>query len=256
MIGASARFIWRPGLAFLLLAGSPAVAGTAPQALNDEGNDEVLWDQTQSPSGSGASDQDFEPTFDSHDSEGADDLEVPQGEDWLVTAMTTIGTQSTGLNEVALVPSSVSISFYPDDGGTPSATPICEHLDQTSFVGSTSITTTLDIPCNLPAGKYWVSHQVRQDLIPFGRHFWSGSSDQLLNGAVWRNPLDGLGTGCTDWQRLADCGVAIGSADFLFQLVGGRAFLGSALGWPGLAALVIALLAAGIAILRRRLRAP
>ena len=71
-------------------------------------------------------------------------------------------------------------------------------------------------PVLAASGHYWVSLQVTKQNGQWG---WLGRSQVSNNGAVWRNPPDGLATGCSDWTKLTSC--YNGSApDLLFGLTG------------------------------------
>lgn len=211
----------------------------------------VLYDQTGSPSGNGAPDQDFEAAFDAYDSEGADDFDVTFPDGWTVDGVGVIGTQSLGGT-----PTAINIFFYDDAAGLPGAAPICSYPGQTNFAGNDSITTTLDTPCLLPAGTYWVSHQVTQAFGTSGQHFWSGQALAATSGSpgVWRNPNNGFGTGCTSWTAQSTCGVGGGVADdWMFQILGVEGGAGvPTVPFAGLLILMAVLLGVGLVVLVRR----
>jgi hypothetical protein len=195
-------------------SGITAQAGIGGQI--PEGTLDLLYDQTDSASGNGAPDQDFEAAFNVYDNEGADDFVVPAGENWLVDRIVTVGTQSTGGT-----PTSVDVWFYADDAGYPADSPTCTYLDQATATPA-SLDVTLPAPCSLAAGKWWLAVQVNQNFGGGnGQHFWSNRTVATNDGGVWRNPGDGFGTGCVDWERQTTCGVGGGTnPDFLFQIHG------------------------------------
>lgn len=208
----------------------------------------ILYDQTDFASGNGYPDQDFEAAFDAYDCEAADDFEVTFPTGWDVNEVAVVGTNQLG------PPVDITIRFYPDNGGLPDAAPICDYPDLTSFVGSGSITTTLPAPCSLAPGFYWVSHQVQQDFLTAGQHFWSNRTVVSNSPGVWRNPGNGFATGCTDWAPAGTvCGVGGGFNDALFQIIGVEGASGvPAMPWAGLAALLAILLGISYVMLRRR----
>ena len=211
----------------------------------------VLYDQTDSASGNGAPDQNFEPAFDAYDSEGADDFEITWPNGWDVEFIDIVGTQSAGG-----APTAVSVNIYPDDAGSPGAVAQCSYPSTTSFTGNTSIQVDLVAAggaCTLPPGTWWVAFQVDQTFGGGGgQHFWSNRSATSGNQGVWRNPLDGFGTGCTDWMPQAGCGVGGASDDWLFAISGiGRTEPVPTIPVAGLALMLAALLLVSLIAMRR-----
>lgn len=190
------------------------VSGTLPTT---SGTAIVLYDQTDSASGNGAPDQDFEAANDLYDAEGADDFIVPGGEQWSIQVVSTVGTQSSGGSAA-----SVDITFYADNAGAPGA-PVsgCDYPGLIPAESNGSFSITLPSACVLPPGTYWMGQQTRQDFATDGQHFWSNRTVQSNNPSHWRNPGDGFASGCTDWTPQTTCGVGGGTnPDFLFGLSG------------------------------------
>jgi hypothetical protein len=81
---------------------------------------------------------------------------------------------------------------------------------------------TIDLPNPLfvSQGTYWVSVQARQDFSPNGQWFWHNRTVQSNAGAVWQNPADGYGTGCTSWNRKNACMPNQVWPDQVFQIIG------------------------------------
>jgi hypothetical protein len=69
-------------------------------------------------------------------------------------------------------------------------------------------------------GTYWVSVQARQEFKPSGQWFWHNRTVQSNAGAVWQNPGDGYGTGCTSWNRKNACMPDQVWPDQVFQIIG------------------------------------
>lgn len=177
----------------------------------------VLYDQTDLASGAGVFDQEVEASYSAYDSEGADDFIVTFPATWDVQTIVTPG-ESTAHH----APQFVSITFYEDSGGLPGAKacefPMISGSDVTFVDGDFVL--ALAGGCDLAAGHWWVSQQVRADIFDsnYFTHFWSTRKEQNHHEGIWRNPNNGLGTGCTDWTPLTLCG---GTApDLLFQLRG------------------------------------
>lgn len=191
-------------------------AGTAaqPSFPAPAGGSVILYDQTDSAAGNGAPAQNFEAAYDAYDSEGADDFVVPAG-GWTIDQVNLVTTVGTPLATTA------SVTFYADAGGVPSGTPSCSYPSAPANVAAGGTTITLPTTCALGAGTYWVAAIVNVDFATNGQLFWSNRSVQSNSLAVWRNPGDGFGSGCTTFTAMTTCGVGGGTnPDFLFQIVG------------------------------------
>lgn len=188
--------------------------GDLPDTL---GGSITLWDQTDLASGNGAPDQDFEAVYDVYDAEGADDFVVPAGLEWTIEEVGTVGIQAAGGTAT-----SVDITFYEDAGGLPGAAiAACTYPGVTPVETAGSFEITLPVPCVLGEGTYWLGQQTNQDVLSNDQHFWSNRTAANGNNAAWRNPGDGFGSGCTDWDAMTTCGVGGGTnPDFLFALSG------------------------------------
>ncbi|MCC6504935.1 MAG: hypothetical protein IT475_05760 [Aquimonas sp.] len=213
-----------------LVIATPASAATlqrsAPEATQTAiipaptGAAVVLYDQTNNPAANGAPDQDFETSFDSYDAEGADDFVVTDNSGWTITQVNTVGTTGTPGG------ASVDLTIYSDDvvpveGFNVPGTPVCTYsgIIPTDTAGSFQI--GLPTACVVGPGTYWVAIQTNQAFASNGQHFWSNRSTQSNSPAVWRNPGDGFGSGCTNWTPMLTCATIGGNQpDFLFQIVG------------------------------------
>ncbi len=223
-----------------------------------EGGAIVLYDQTDMASGNGAPDQDFEAGYDQYDSEASDDFDVTFPTGWTIEQINTIGT--TGTPGAA----TVRVEMYEDNGGTPlGGAVVCSFPGITPTVDNLG-SFQLDLPggCALPSGLHWVAIQTSQNFAANGQHFWSNRTVDTNAPGHWRNPGDGFGSGCIDWQPAGtNCAVGGGFNDFLFNLVGTEGGEEEppvppteipTLGQFGILALLLSLLGAGIFRLRRR----
>jgi len=231
-----------------------AYTGGGPSFSAPTGGDIVLWDQTGQYGYWAFPDQDFEAAFDTYDAEGADDFLVTFPNGWDINQINILGFYSPGPGPAQ----ATSVAVYPDAGGTPAAAPICDYPllgTFTDYGGAFLI--PLPTPCSVGPGTYWVSHSARQDVVPFGQHFWVTSTSGNLNDAVWRNPGNGFGTGCTDWDSILTCfpdeDPPLVASDWIFQIVGQeRAEPVPAINRVGLALLLAALMAGSFLVFRRR----
>lgn len=194
------------------------VGGTAP---TNHGGGTVLYSQLDNPAGNGVPDQDFEASFDAYDSFAADDFVVPGSAvtGWTITSIQTVGT--TGTPGAATV--DVTIRQNSVGGGDPDlpGAAVCTYVDVVPVDTLGSFDITLPTPCILGPGTYWVELQTGQNFGSNGQHFWSNRSTQTGSEAVWRNPGDGFGSGCTTFAPQTSCNVGGGvSPDLLFQISG------------------------------------
>ena len=175
----------------------------------------TLYDQNNNASGTNSTSQDFETALDAFDNEAADDFVVPPGTFWQITQAFIPGTYNGGAGPAP----AVNLTFFADSGGVPGST-VCSYPLQTPGDSAGSFTFTLATPCALGPGTYWIDAQVRMDNSPLGQWFWNTRNVQSNGGAVWRNPGNGFGSGCTAWSSFATCLPSNGGPDFLFSLSG------------------------------------
>lgn len=188
---------------------SPALSPT----FNVPFGSTVLYDRVGNDSGNGAPVQNFSSSYDAYDSEGADDFVVPAG-GWTISSFNMVTTVGTPLTTVA------SVNIYPDAAGMPGTAPACSYAAAPANVTATGTTITLPTTCPLAAGTYWFAVSVDVDFGTGGQIFWSNRTDQANSLSVWRNPADGFGSGCTNWDTVPNCAVGGSFPDFQFQVVG------------------------------------
>jgi hypothetical protein len=190
-------------------SGGTAVAYSGPLA--------VLYDQTDNPSVNGFSSQDFEPSFDLYDNQGADDFTVPVADGaWSIEQVYVAGSTSLGY----IVPF-VNVYFYEDNAGLPGTEVYSAYGVVPADDGSGSLTIVLPAAAVLPAGDYWLSVQAAMDFGTYGQWYWTTRSIQTANPWAWQNPGDGFASGCTTWAYGAGyCIPTIPEPDALFRLDG------------------------------------
>jgi hypothetical protein len=250
--------------AFLLLVTSaiyaqPVRSGayTGTPAGTSSGN--VLWSQLDEPTGSAFTDQAFEASYAAYDSWGGDDFTIAQPASpgtrslaWALDQLFTPGSVTVAGSS----PFFMNIAFYEDGGGIPGAVVSgCDFPANTSFTSAGDGDLTVDVSgCELDMGTKWFSQQVRMDFNPVGQHYWATKISANENPGVWKNPGDGFGNGCTDWQPAnAVCGM--NGEDFLFELSGTAVETqegAPAVGPVGALLLLLALGGGSAYVLRRR----
>jgi len=212
----------------------------------------VLWSQTDDPSGSAFTDQQFEAVYAAYSAEGADDFDVTDAVGWDLTTLATPGLQTSGGS-----PFFVNHFFYADAAGLPGAVlPGCDFPANTNFTHDLGNITVNVEGCNVEQGVNWFSQQVRQDFQPFGQHFWATRLNFLNNPGAFRNPGNGFGSGCIDW---APANTACGMIGSDFQHEGSGKPRATAAPGPvpavgpfGIALMVLGLGAGSAYVMRRR----
>ena len=187
-------------------------------AMAPHGSGNILYDQTAAYDGSGAPVVQFsDASLRSFDAAGADDF-VVGGAGWTISGFNFLAFNAA----LGTVGNLADVYVYADSGGLPSATPVCTSLGSTNtpsaYDNATTLAAiTLNQPCVLDAGTYWVSlafeHAGGLDgNVPY---YWGLSTD-AGNGAagLWRQPN---GTTCTEWSPLASCFDGETEHDYAFQ---------------------------------------
>jgi hypothetical protein len=172
-----------------------------------------LWNQNNQDSGGADSSQNFEAANDAFDDQAAADVKVKAGTTWKVKEVDVTGQYSVAGPAV-----SENVTFYKDAGGKPGAV----KKAYTGLVGADSggsFVITLPTVTKLTAGTYWVSVQVNMDFDPSGQWYWETRTVKKGKDAVWQNPGDGFGTGCTTWTDIVTC-IPTSAPDLMFQLKG------------------------------------
>ncbi len=176
----------------------------------------VLYDQINNASGNSTNSQNYEATYDTFDNEGADDFVVPAGRVW------TIDTVNIRVIDSTTGAFTANVTFYANSGTNFPAAAVCTRTALPVNVVNGTTTIPLGSPCALTQGTYWVGVQINMNFDPNSDQvFWESRTTQSNSGGVWRNPGDGFGSGCTNFDRKANCGGNdTANPDWLFSLEG------------------------------------
>ncbi len=169
----------------------------------------VLYDQYDNDLNSGivSADRTDDSTL---SAEAADNFVVPGGETWNVAEVDIRSPVGFAL------PISFTVNFYLDNGSGLPGTQVYT-ANGLAVVGNPDYIITLTTPAVLTSGTYWVS---AIGTISGFNWYWEGRSvTSNTFSTAWRNPLNGYGTGCTDWAVLTNC-IGINWPDQMFRLVG------------------------------------
>jgi uncharacterized repeat protein (TIGR02543 family) len=162
----------------------------------------------------GVTSQNFETANDAFDSEAADDFVVPAGQNWTVTTI-DVGGEYSGAGGPAV---DFNVNVYANGANLP-GTLIASRPAQAYTNSSGDFTITLAQSVTLSPGTYWVGVQADLDLAN-GQWFWDNRSVTSNQGAAWRNPGNGFGTGCAGFGRKLTCLPTQNGPDQLFKLTG------------------------------------
>lgn len=175
----------------------------------------VLYDQTDSAGTNSITSQNFQTAADAFDNQAADDFAIPAGQSWTIDRVQVVGVYFNGTGPAE----SVNVFFYQNAGTLPGPE-VASRLNVIPVSGGDTGSFVLNIlPVTLPAGHHWVSVQANLDVSVGGQWGWTERAVQSFNPSAWRNPQNGFGTGCADYQRRTSCGVG-SQPDLLFRLVG------------------------------------
>lgn len=147
--------------------------------------------------------------FDIYNSYGADNFAVKK-------TCKVAGVNATGVyfNGAGLADSE-TVTFYTDNGGQPG-----DVISSQTVTGTDNGTGSFTIPLStvaIPPGNAWVSVSANMAFAAGGEWGWELSTHQKQGSdAMWENPEDGLGTGCTSWGDVNTC-LGFGN-DFMFTL--------------------------------------
>ncbi len=223
--GIQAQAEQQPGRERSLALVRPHVIGKGTTRASKEANllpaspRVVLYDQYDNPDPfeSGTSSQVFGDGWSDFDDQAADDFVVPADQSWSVDQVDVNGYYDPKGGPA----DSVNVYFYADDSGLP-GTLVYKETAVNYKPGPTPGSFVISInPLSLSPGAYWVSVQANQDYDTRLQWLWADRNVQSNNGAAWRNPGDGFGTGCVGWDnRGVVCGGNAKSPDQMFRLSG------------------------------------
>ncbi|HEY3778962.1 MAG TPA: hypothetical protein VGL35_12985 [Rhizomicrobium sp.] len=177
----------------------------------------MLYNQNSNNTGVGLASMNFTSgSITNENSAGADDFVVPKGKTWKVKEVDVSGIY---YNNFAAGPATdENVFFYKDKNGKPGKRVAkILGLHGTDNAGSFSLELGKKA-VKLTAGTYWVSVVADMNFEATSQWGWYINSQIHGNPAMWENPDNGYGTGCTTWGELGTC---VGySGDFMFDLQG------------------------------------
>lgn len=184
---------------------------------------DLLYDQSDNDNGQGIIAQNFETEFDLYDSEAADDFKVPAGKIWRITEIHVDGTYFDGAGSA----DSFNVTVYTSKKGKIDkpirSCPNASYYYDTQFdLGSEYIRCKV----RLRKGSYFIAIQANMDFSAGGQWGWLTNTTVRNKPSLWRNPEDGLETGCIDFEETATCIDSDEGGDYSFALYGKAKDLG------------------------------
>ena len=162
---------------------------------------EVLFNQIDETSPQSYPSQDFETEFNKFDATLADDFTVPVGFSWTIDSVL-----ARGKNDGPGIGTTARVTFYEDGVDEPGSVIATRTGTVTGFP---RMQVAIPSPPTLATGTYWISVE---SLMPAGsfenpsQWFWAVNDAGPFGAeAVFRNPGDGFGTGCTVFTPRIDC---------------------------------------------------
>ncbi len=175
---------------------------------------QVLYTQNSDSSFAYLNSQNYTSGVTSDNDQGADDFVVPAGKTWKVTEVDVTGCCS------GTSPITENVSFYKDNNGAPGKPVRHGSFTNLSGTGNPSFAMNLGKGITLKAGHYWVSVVVNCNYGNGCGWGWGVRSTIETDPALWQNPGNGHGTGCTSWTTLQACFGNAYAGDFMFALQG------------------------------------
>ena len=175
---------------------------------------QVLYNQNSDSSFAYVNSQNYTSGVTADNDQAADDFVVPSGKTWKVTEVDVTcccsGTSSITEN----------VTFYKDHNGAPGKLVRNGSFTNLSGTGNPSFAISLGTGVKLKAGHYWVSVVVNCNSGDGCGWGWGVRTTIANDPALWQNPGNGRGTGCTTWTTLEACFGNAYAGDFMFELQG------------------------------------
>lgn len=155
----------------------------------------VLYDQLNGQTQYGINSQNYEPSLNVYDDQGADDFQIPSGQTWLIDQVEVAGGYlGTGPAD------SVNIYVYADTGLGPGASVITmTNLLYNNGANPGDFVIPVSPPLSLPSGAYWLSVQANQNFGDTGEWLWRFRSPYWGQTSRFRNPAGGFGQQFINW---------------------------------------------------------
>jgi YVTN family beta-propeller protein len=195
-----------------------------------------LWDQLSGGVAGNTNSQNYESTYSAFDDFAADDFQVSvtsPATAWRLGQVVVDGAYGDSTGPGPGPASSFNVFIYANDATTSLPGSLVysdQDIAQIPQDSTGDVTLPLSPEPDLAPGHYWVSVQANQPFTTNGAWFWDDRAPQNLNGAVWEQPGNRSGLGCTSWAPRTGCLTLSSSSDpdQSFALIGGTVTGGGA----------------------------
>jgi len=160
----------------------------------------ILYDQYDNPAGASSNSQNFESSYDAYDDFLADDFVVPADQQWNMNLVEVQGVYFNGAGPA----DSMNVFIYTEAITVP-GTLLVARTDLTYTKTDTNFAISISPTIVLSPGKYWISVQANQNLVPAGQWAWTDRTITTTLPAAWQNPGGGFGTPCSSWKLRSLC---------------------------------------------------
>jgi hypothetical protein len=200
--------------AVIALTTSTAIAAPTTAAFHGAKGKHMLYNQNSDSSFAYINSQNYTSGVTADNDQSADDFIVPAGKTWKVTEVDVSGCCS---GTAAITE---DVYFYKDKNGAPGKAVRHGSFTSLSGTGNPNFAISLGKGVKLKAGHYWVSVVVNCNYGDGCGWGWGVRSGINTDPALWQNPGNGRGTGCTTWTTLEACFGSAYAGDFMFALQG------------------------------------
>lgn len=175
----------------------------------------ILYSQNSNDGGVAINSQNYTSGSSFDNDQAADDFVIPRGQVWRIREVDVVGAYIAGSGPAT----SENVTFYKNKKGVPGDPVTNGMFNELSGTGGPNFALVLPGKgLKLKAGRYWVSVVANEYLRGNGAWGWEVNSGLHGKFAVWKNPYNGFGTGCTTWQAIENC---LGQGpDLMFTLRG------------------------------------
>jgi hypothetical protein len=152
---------------------------------------------------------------DSDDSQAADDCTVPKGQTWTIAQVNVAGTEGSS------APASENVAFAKNTVNAKKQDVPGALVKKLTLKGKNTRGSLVITGIRLMAGHNELMLPM-EAVIEAGLRARDSRTQQHGSPAVWQNPGNGFGTGCTRWTPHQTCTGASGRPDLMFALHGSK----------------------------------
>jgi hypothetical protein len=167
----------------------------------------ALIDQSSNQVASSVVTQHFEASFSAYTCYGAEDVEVPIGEQWHIDSLILFGEYATPFGN-PVTGSGLIVSFHQDNGGAPGTVVFTDTMTSDADAdGDGTLLYRWNNPLVLYPGSYWMVVSSRKNYNPGSTQWqWFSATTTVGDTALWTNPGGGFSLiNCPSWTPVTSC---------------------------------------------------